>query len=719
MKSVSDIRPPAGPIEPRLNFTFYLAALISLSFVNLAPAQENEFAYVANVQVNQVSGFKIDPIAGGLTAVPGSPFTSATSGVTSVAIDQAGGFVYATNGFASDNNVAGFRIDPLSGRLTPVPGSPFATGAGPRSIAITGSGKFAYVANQGTNNVSAFTIEKQSGRLLPVPGSPFAAGSFPSWVAVDPSGQFVYVTNQSSNDVWGYQINPKNGALTAIAGSPFAAGTFPQSVVVEPLGRYVYVANEGSGNVSGYSIDPTTGALKLLGTFAAGAGGINGVSVDPAAKHVFVAGYGGIYEYSIVDASVCCAGPGSLTPVPGSPFGTGTNQVYGAWTPSSIAINFSDTLAYATSGPYYSGNATGFTVNNGALTQFAGATIPIGSGSVVIAISRPPTTPTYSAVAIPDGPFALRSITAAGINNEGQVTGSYFLDESEPLEFTFLYSMGTTGGGGGLGGHASMANGLNNKGQVVGQGDISPPVGNLIVLHQAYVFSNGTTVHLDTRSGGQSAAFSINQNGEITGSISTGNCGGILCYDPSLLGDTHAFMDTGSGLTDIGTLGGNFSEGIGINNLGEITGASNLVANGPNHVFLYYRGAMHDLGAFHGSDSLGKAINDNGQIIGTAGMSGFLYSGGAFHALPTLPGGTYSIPAGINKHGDVVGAGSVPGPSGAPTHAFLYKDGVMRDLNTLVDSSLTLLTSAAGINDKGQIVASGIDGQLYVLTPKP
>ena len=40
-------------------------------------------------------------------------------------------------------------------------------------------------------------------------------------------------------------------------------------------------------------------------------------------------------------------------------------------------------------------------------------------------------------------------------------------------------------------------------------------------------------------------------------------------------------------------------------------------------------------------DSLGKAINDNGQIIGTAGMSGFLYSGGAFHALPTLPGGTY------------------------------------------------------------------------------
>jgi len=201
MKTVSDLRTSAVPMKPRTNLTLSLAALVSLSIVNLALAQENQFAYVANVAVNQVSGFKIDPITGGLTAVPGSPFTSATSGVTSIAVDQVGGFVYATNGFSSDHYVTAYRIDPLSGRLTPIPGSPFATGGAPRAIAITGSGKFAYVANQGTNNVSAFRIDQQTGKLLPVPGSPFAAGTVPSGVAVDPSGQCVYVTNESSNDV--------------------------------------------------------------------------------------------------------------------------------------------------------------------------------------------------------------------------------------------------------------------------------------------------------------------------------------------------------------------------------------------------------------------------------------------------------------------------------------------------------------------------------------
>lgn len=39
------------------------------------------------------------------------------------------------------------------------------------------------------------------------------------------------------------------------------------------------------------------------------------------------------------------------------------------------------------------------------------------------------------------------------------------------------------------------------------------------------------------------------------------------------------------------------------------------------------------------------------------------------------------------------------------------------DLNALMSPVLALLTSAAGINDKGQIVASGLNGTLYVLTP--
>jgi hypothetical protein len=48
----------------------------------------------------------------------------------------------------------------------------------------------------------------------------------------------------------------------------------------------------------------------------------------------------------------------------------------------------------------------------------------------------------------------------------------------------------------------------------------------------------------------------------------------------------------------------------------------------------------------------------------------------------------------------------------------VYKDGRLIDLNDLVDPSLTFLTNASGISDNGKIVASGLNGHLYVLTPR-
>jgi 6-phosphogluconolactonase len=226
----------------------------------------HEFAYVANEDGSNVSGYIIHAANGHLTPVEGSPFYTGKSGPTSVAVNQAGTFLYVTNHDARDNDVAGFSIDCETGRLTPVPGSPFAAGSGPSAITIDPSGRYAYVSNSGSNNVSAFHIDENSGRLMPVSGSPFAAGSSPSSVAVDSSGQFVYVTNKASNNVSGYTINATTGALTAISGSPFAAGTSPISVAVDPNDRFVYVANQGSDNISGFSISLPTGGLVALAT---------------------------------------------------------------------------------------------------------------------------------------------------------------------------------------------------------------------------------------------------------------------------------------------------------------------------------------------------------------------------------------------------------------------------------------------------------------------
>ena len=97
-------------------------------------------------------------------------------------------FAYVANNGSA--NVSGYTINATSGALTPVPGSPFAVVLDLTSVAVDPTGKFAYVGNcgdfcgAGSAGVWGYTINATSGALTPIPGSPFAAGSYPISIAV-------------------------------------------------------------------------------------------------------------------------------------------------------------------------------------------------------------------------------------------------------------------------------------------------------------------------------------------------------------------------------------------------------------------------------------------------------------------------------------------------------------------------------------------------------
>ena len=61
-------------------------------------------------------------------------------------------------------------------------------------------------------------------------------------------------------------------------------------------------------------------------------------------------------------------------------------------------------------------------------------------------------------------------------------------------------------------------------------------------------------------------------------------------------------------------------------------------------------------------------------------------------------GGVFSVAHDINKRGQVVGRASLPS---GQQHAFLWEDGVMRDLGTLPGGNSS---EAYGINDRGQVI---------------
>ena len=83
-----------------------------------------------------------------------------------------------------------------------------------------------------------------------------------------------------------------------------------------------------------------------------------------------------------------------------------------------------------------------------------------------------------------------------------------------------------------------------------------------------------------------------------------------------------------------------------------------------------------------------------------------LHTGGTLRDLGTL-GGNSSYAYGINDAGDVVGYSYVD--AAGVSHAFLFENGIMIDLNDLIDpNSGWTLTEAYAINSGGQIVGAGI-----------
>lgn len=100
------------------------------------------------------------------------------------------------------------------------------------------------------------------------------------------------------------------------------------------------------------------------------------------------------------------------------------------------------------------------------------------------------------------------------------------------------------------------------------------------------------------------------------------------------------------------------------------------------------------------------------------GWRAFLYdfAEGEFIDLGTL-GATSTLAEAINQSGDVVGTSTTASGS----RAFLYKNGVMQDLNQLVppDSGWELLDATA-INDRGQIAGTGrIGGTIHAFLVTP
>jgi probable HAF family extracellular repeat protein len=266
---------------------------------------------------------------------------------------------------------------------------------------------------------------------------------------------------------------------------------------------------------------------------------------------------------------------------------------------------------------------------------------------------------------------------ANGINDKGQIVG---VSQNDKFTHSFIYdtNTGQMNDLGVLPGTTnSWAHSINDDGQVVGLSD-----------WHGFIYSNGAMTDLSDNL----VPYRINNKGHFVGTTR-----------PTI---SRAFLYINGQVVDLGALPGDqYSVALAINNKDQVTGYSAPMADPrqPDDAFLYSDGIMTGLGYLAGTaTSRGVGINDLGHVVGNSGNHAFVFKDGRFIDIGSLANANYAFAKDINNKGQIVG---VSGDG----RIFLYSDGQMYDMQDLVvNVAGWKFSDVHKINNLGNIVGEGL-----------
>jgi probable HAF family extracellular repeat protein len=256
--------------------------------------------------------------------------------------------------------------------------------------------------------------------------------------------------------------------------------------------------------------------------------------------------------------------------------------------------------------------------------------------------------------------------------------------------------------------------GINDRGEAVGMSETADldPNGEDVcgfgtfLTCVPFLWRAGHMSALPTVGGNNGQASAINNRGEVVGFSETANTD-PTCPPSSAISPVLWEKGKAQPLPLIGTDPDGFANGI--NDQGQAVGYSgNCLA--ATHAVVWKSGTafvLKDLGGIR--SNVAYVINNRGQIAGkvrSADDSHYVAAlwqpDGTLTTHEPLPGDLDAFATGINNLGQVVGNDFDPKFNWS--HGFIWQNGVMTDLNTLIpeDSNL-LIISASNINERGQI----------------
>jgi probable HAF family extracellular repeat protein len=293
-----------------------------------------------------------------------------------------------------------------------------------------------------------------------------------------------------------------------------------------------------------------------------------------------------------------------------------------------------------------------------------------------------------------------------------------------------LYKRGSVIDLGTFGGNESIANAVNNGGQVVGCAAtaVPDPYGSMCSgqgpqQSRAFLWKDGVMQDLGTLGGPDAVAVLVNEKGQVAGFSLTNSTPNDVTGIPT----EHPFLWENGTMRDLGTIGGTAVEQINaINSRGQIVGSMNVAGDQSFHPFLWDGQTLKDLGTFGGLWGRANSLSDAGAVVGWActgesmqciSVHAFLWQRGTMTDLTMSDvggRGCNDVAFSVNSRTQIVGSSD---DCAGNTSAFLWENGSPVDLNTLVISnpSGAQLIEALDINERGEIAAHGVlpNGDLH------
>lgn len=246
----------------------------------------------------------------------------------------------------------------------------------------------------------------------------------------------------------------------------------------------------------------------------------------------------------------------------------------------------------------------------------------------------------------------------------------------------------------------------------------APPTGDICL---GFRWQNGAMTALPTLGGYDGFATGINNRGQIVG-WAENSYHDPTCIAPQVLQFEAVIWGPEQNEFEQLPPYGTDSDGAAtaINGRGQVVGISGQCANAIGgasalHMVLWYKNTATSLPTLGGTYwNTPMDINEKGDVTGFSDLPGDSASAPNFHAflwtasggtvdLGVLPGDSISEGLGINANDQVVG---VSYPSG---HAFIWQNGTMTDMNTLVVNSQYLLIDAQEISNNGVVTGEAQD----------